>query len=154
MLAKCDGETAEVKPGSICWAHVRGFPWWPACVLDPTNYPPALKLAPKHANSVPIFFYGTREVAWMNADALQLPFRGANYDRHVKATKRNRGLQRAIDECTNDPECFVFDYNSVAEPELPDDVASYESPVAKKIKQAKSQRRKSASDAPKPVQRA
>ncbi|KAI3636593.1 hypothetical protein MIR68_005282 [Amoeboaphelidium protococcarum] len=110
-------ESDEIKQGTVCWFKMRGFPHWPALILSHDNLPPQLRLIPKAkiaANSYPVIFYGTREVAFAQKQDIIVPYLGKNYEQFSKkatAGKGHKQLALAIAEAMT-PELLDFDYSS------------------------------------------
>ena len=76
--------TTDVRPGEPVLAKMKGFPLWPARVLaraDAAEIMPVLKMKEKQ---IPVLFFGTAEVASMDASQL---LRIDNECRRVKAGK-------------------------------------------------------------------
>jgi PWWP domain len=85
---------ADFAHGTIVWAKMQSYPWWPAQVQHPT--PDQMRL--RHSSSdIFIVFYGTADYSWLPLSELKL-FR-TNLPEYSKfAAPRNKSLQRAIDQ--------------------------------------------------------
>ncbi|XP_017885357.1 zinc finger CW-type PWWP domain protein 1-like [Ceratina calcarata] len=117
-LASCDIPEERIPPaiendliendynaGSIVWARVRGFPWWPAIVNDcPDTF--AFYMLPPNT-SKPSMYYVTFidehefSYSWMEKSKLK-PFKKYSYNQLIKKTKFNNieykeQLQRAYE---------------------------------------------------------
>ncbi|KAG6798332.1 zinc finger CW-type PWWP domain protein 1 [Apis mellifera caucasica] len=95
--------------GSIVWAHMKGFPWWPGIINDCPDTFTYYKL-PKNS-LIPIKYYVTffneekLECAWIHKQSLK-PFAIYKYDQLIKKTKFHginykQSLKKAYKIATN-----------------------------------------------------
>ncbi|EUB56457.1 Cytosolic carboxypeptidase [Echinococcus granulosus] len=90
-------------PGDRVFAKMKGFPFWPARV-DPL--PPHVEL-PK--GKVPVFFYGTHQVSFLNPKNL------VSFDDHKDAYGKRKVLIKAMIEIESDPEILLLGKDPAAE---------------------------------------
>jgi hypothetical protein len=85
---------ADYAHGTVVWAKMQSYPWWPAQVQHPTQDQMRLRHT---RNDIFIVFYGTADYSWLPMSELKL-FR-ANLPEYSKfAAPRNKSLQSAIDQ--------------------------------------------------------
>jgi hypothetical protein len=85
---------ADFSHGTVVWAKMQSYPWWPAQVQHPNQD----QIRLRHSSSdIFIVFYGTADYSWLPLSDLKL-FR-SNLPEYSKfAATRNKSLQRAIDQ--------------------------------------------------------
>ncbi|XP_076761330.1 uncharacterized protein LOC143429526 [Xylocopa sonorina] len=95
--------------GSIVWAHIKGFPWWPGIVNDCPDTLTFYKRYRKSRKVVSYFvsFFGEEKFhcAWLGKKNLK-PFRAYKYSQLIKRTKIHgvdykELLQKAYEMATN-----------------------------------------------------
>ena len=80
--------------GTIVWAKMQSYPWWPAQVQRPSAEQARLRHS---STDIFIVFYGTADYTWLPQSDLR-PFR-INLPEYGRfAGSKNKGLQRAIDD--------------------------------------------------------
>jgi hypothetical protein len=85
---------ADYTNGTVVWAKMQSYPWWPAQVQEPNQDQMRLRHT---SQDIFIVFYGTADYSWLPLSELKL-FR-ANLPEYSKfAAPRNKSLQRAIDQ--------------------------------------------------------
>ncbi|KAL4539374.1 hypothetical protein Ndes2437B_g02245 [Nannochloris sp. 'desiccata'] len=85
---------ADYAHGTVVWAKMQSYPWWPAQVQHPLQDQMRLRHS---STDIFIVFYGTADYSWLPISELKL-FR-ANLPEYSKfAAPRNKSLQRAIDQ--------------------------------------------------------
>ncbi|KAL6775860.1 hypothetical protein ACKKBG_A18790 [Auxenochlorella protothecoides x Auxenochlorella symbiontica] len=81
--------------GTLVWAKLPTFPWWPAQVQMPT--PAQARSRQANAAEVFVVFYGTADYSWVpTKDCALFGTSHPHYTRY--ASTRHKGLQRAVDE--------------------------------------------------------
>jgi len=85
---------ADYAHGTVVWAKMQSYPWWPAQV----QYPTQDQMRLRHSSSdIFIVFYGTADYSWLPISDLKL-FR-ANLPEYSKfAAPKKKSLQGAIDQ--------------------------------------------------------
>ena len=85
---------ADYSVGTVVWAKMMSYPWWPAQVQKPSQDQMRLR----HSSSDHfVVFYGSADYTWLPMSDLK-PFRVNTPDYARLAGSKNKGLQRAIDE--------------------------------------------------------
>ncbi|KAJ3416105.1 hypothetical protein HDV05_003074 [Chytridiales sp. JEL 0842] len=88
----------EFAIGTLVWAYVKGYSWWPARVEDESTVPEAV-LSVKRASAVyPVLFFGTYEYGWVAPENLRV----YSVDPPVKMQKKSKPYLKAVSE-TSDP---------------------------------------------------
>ncbi|XP_037957863.1 putative oxidoreductase GLYR1 homolog isoform X2 [Teleopsis dalmanni] len=90
------------KPKDLIWAKMKGFPPWPAMVVEP---PVDLINQTRKAESKCVFFFGTRNFAWIETASIR-PFEGTWKEELSKVGKPNsfKGAMNDIEKYINNPE--------------------------------------------------
>ncbi|KAI9347967.1 hypothetical protein DFJ73DRAFT_836016 [Zopfochytrium polystomum] len=87
------------EKGSVVWAKVKGFAWWPGRIEDESDIPDhVLKVKPISTKTHPVFFFGSHDYSWCGPDMIK-PFK-ENYDLLSKKNKTVaflKGLREALD---------------------------------------------------------
>ncbi|KAJ3281251.1 hypothetical protein HDU79_010910 [Rhizoclosmatium sp. JEL0117] len=103
--ASASVDPADLVPGVLVWAKVKGYPWWPGRVEHEDALPQNIvKIKPKQPATphVPILFCGTRDYGWMALDCLKL------FEPHKdELSKKNKTVAflNAVKEANN-PDCL------------------------------------------------
>jgi hypothetical protein len=48
--------------GTLVWAKMRGFPWWPSKIEDENSIPKHVLAGKPTDNSIPVFFFGSNDL--------------------------------------------------------------------------------------------
>ncbi|PVU98107.1 hypothetical protein BB561_000093 [Smittium simulii] len=90
------------KTGTICWAKLKGFPWWPSVIMDESILTKEVRrYKPKGGKNYPVMFFGSIDFAWLSSENLE-PYE-ENLDKHStkpqnrKEPKFGLALKQAID---------------------------------------------------------
>jgi hypothetical protein len=89
---------ADFKIGDRIFAKLKGYPYWPAKIEES---PLSIKEATAN-KKYQIIFYGTYEINWLKADALE-PYNKETIEIYGKQRKSN-SFNRAMWEIENDPD--------------------------------------------------
>uniref|UniRef100_A0A1B0GE76 Cytokine-like nuclear factor N-PAC n=1 Tax=Glossina morsitans morsitans TaxID=37546 RepID=A0A1B0GE76_GLOMM len=89
-------EFYNYKPKDLIWAKMKGFPPWPSMIVEP---PLDLLHQPRKANSKCVFFFGTRNFAWIEANNIK-PFEGPWKEQLSKVNKPN-SFRQAMEDIKN-----------------------------------------------------
>ncbi|KAI8580646.1 hypothetical protein K450DRAFT_236594 [Umbelopsis ramanniana AG] len=96
----------EYPPGSIVFAKLRGYPWWPARVEDESKLPSKV-LQSKGKNKTPtwtVFFFGSKDYGFFGSDSIR-PFDRDTVERDLKANKfKTKDLTTAIQQALDPTE--------------------------------------------------
>jgi len=85
----------DYAPGTVVWAKMQSYPWWPAQIQRPS--PDHERLNHDFTRDVFVVFYGTSDYTWIpKADVKLLDAGTAHYAKF--ASTKNKALQKAIDE--------------------------------------------------------
>jgi hypothetical protein len=57
--------------GTLVWAKVQGFPFWPAKVEQEADLPAHVLKAKPPQKAIPVFFFGSHEFGWIQSSNLQ-----------------------------------------------------------------------------------
>ncbi|KAI8139349.1 hypothetical protein BJV82DRAFT_521818 [Fennellomyces sp. T-0311] len=136
----------DYPPGTIVFAKLKGYPWWPARVEDDKSIPS--KVLKQRANKTKgplwtVFFFGSRDYGFFGPDAIR-PFNSENVERDLKAKKfKTKDLENAVRQAL-DPSLLEKEEQE-DEDEDDDDEQSEEEQAAKKPRRTRTAR-KNASD--------
>ncbi|KAI8339432.1 hypothetical protein BC941DRAFT_420470 [Chlamydoabsidia padenii] len=87
-------------PGTIVFAKLKGYPWWPAKIEDESSVP-AKVMKQKTKTKSPIwtvFFFGSRDYGFFGPDSIR-PFNKVNVEKDLKAKKfKTKDLEMAVRE--------------------------------------------------------
>ncbi|KAJ2962940.1 hypothetical protein NQZ79_g2023 [Umbelopsis isabellina] len=90
--------TTDYAPGSIVFAKLKGYPWWPARIELDTDVP-ARVLKQKSRSKGPlwtVFFFGSKDYGFFGADSIR-PFDADAVERDLKAKKfKTKDLELAV----------------------------------------------------------
>ncbi|KAI8085137.1 uncharacterized protein BX664DRAFT_338602 [Halteromyces radiatus] len=93
-------ENNAYPPGTIVFAKLKGYPWWPAKVEDERTVP-AKVMKQKTKTKSPIwtvFFFGSRDYGFFGPDSIR-PFNKVNVEKDLKAKKfKTKDLEMAVRE--------------------------------------------------------
>ncbi|CCD61212.1 PWWP domain-containing protein [Caenorhabditis elegans] len=88
------------QPGDLIWAKMKGFPPWPAKVLERSEDAPARR--------IPVMFFGTLETSFMKPNDLsdylpnrlihEIPRKQKDFNKAVQEIRKAAGLQTDADE--------------------------------------------------------
>ncbi|XP_067620133.1 cytokine-like nuclear factor N-PAC isoform X2 [Eurosta solidaginis] len=78
-------EFYNYKPKDLIWAKMKGFTPWPAMIVEPSI---DLLNQPRKANTKSVFFFGTRNFAWIETNNIK-PFEGPWKTELAKVNKPN-----------------------------------------------------------------
>ncbi|PVU99861.1 hypothetical protein BB559_000334 [Furculomyces boomerangus] len=94
----------DYKVGTVCWAKLKGYPWWPSIIMDESSLSdPVLSSKPKGGRAYPVLFFGSIDYAWMTTDTLD-PFK-ENFNRYsIKPKNRKEPKFGLALKQANDPE--------------------------------------------------
>eukprot|EP00898_Chlorokybus_atmophyticus_P001841 jgi/Chlat1/2658/Chrsp178S02478 len=109
------------QPGEAVWGHVKGFPWWPALVVDEDEAEQAGIPAGQLTGTVPMQFFGTHDHSRLRASSVCLFNQGIRKRYHqlcrtVQFTKSVNEVLRYLKEGD-----LPGPMQSVIEDELPQD---------------------------------
>ncbi|CAO3638997.1 unnamed protein product [Cunninghamella blakesleeana] len=93
-------EQSAYPPGTIVFAKLKGYPWWPAKIEDERSVPARiLKQKTKTKSPVwTVFFFGSRDYGFFGPDSIR-PFNRANVEKDLKARKfKTKDLELAVRE--------------------------------------------------------
>ncbi|KAI9312850.1 hypothetical protein BX666DRAFT_2020791 [Dichotomocladium elegans] len=89
----------DYPPGTIVFAKLKGYPWWPARVEDDKNVPPHVLSARSTKSKNPVwtvFFFGSKDYGFFGPDAIK-PFHPDNVERDLNDKKfKTKDLENAI----------------------------------------------------------
>ncbi|OMJ07927.1 PWWP domain-containing protein2 [Smittium culicis] len=75
--------------GTVCWAKLKGFPWWPAVIMEESILSvEVMKSKPRFGLSYPVMFLGSIDFAWLTSENLE-PYK-ENLERHSIKTKNRK----------------------------------------------------------------
>lgn len=98
--------TPEYPPGSIVFAKLRGYPWWPARVEDDTKLPSKVKQQ-KSKTKGPmwtVFFFGSKDYGFFGPDSIR-PFERGAVERDLEANKfKTKDLTEAVKQALDPTE--------------------------------------------------
>ena len=103
QLSKSSSELQEsIEPndklgwldGSVVWAKMPSYPWWPAQVQSPGIEQSRLKHA---STDTFVVFYGSADYAWLPSSDIK-SFKKWDNNYRTFSKVRNKGLQRALDQ--------------------------------------------------------
>ncbi|CAD6997338.1 putative oxidoreductase GLYR1 homolog isoform X1 [Ceratitis capitata] len=86
-------EFYNYKPKDLIWAKMKGFTPWPAMIVEPSI---DLLNQPRKANTKSVFFFGTRNFAWIETNNIK-PFEGPWKAELAKVNKPNSFRQAMAD---------------------------------------------------------
>ncbi|KAJ1983962.1 hypothetical protein H4R33_004561 [Dimargaris cristalligena] len=94
---------SDYSPGTVCWAKLKGYPWWPARVEDQKALTTdVLRAKPKMPGVHPVFYFGSLDYGWVTDDCLD-DFQ-TNYEKYTVKQKNRRDQQfRQALAQANDP---------------------------------------------------
>ncbi|KJH41446.1 PWWP domain protein [Dictyocaulus viviparus] len=117
MDMQSSSESFSPKPGDLVWAKMKGFPPWPAKVLEKDKNTPLSR--------VPIIFFGTGEKAFMKPSDLfdyyehkaqyEVPRKHKGFNEGVREIRVEAGLQTSLDD---DPLFATSTSNKIPSPIL------------------------------------
>ncbi|CEG64235.1 hypothetical protein RMATCC62417_01247 [Rhizopus microsporus] len=93
----------EYSPGTIVFAKLKGYPWWPARIESDQNVPAkVLKQKSKAKGALyTVFFYGSRDYGFFGPDAIR-PFHHEAVENDLKAKKfKTKDLELAVRQALN-----------------------------------------------------
>ncbi|ORE09497.1 Tudor/PWWP/MBT [Rhizopus microsporus var. microsporus] len=93
----------EYSPGTIVFAKLKGYPWWPARIESDQNVPAkVLKQKSKAKGALyTVFFYGSRDYGFFGPDAIR-PFHHETVENDLKAKKfKTKDLELAVRQALN-----------------------------------------------------
>ncbi|KAI7898563.1 uncharacterized protein BX663DRAFT_524602 [Cokeromyces recurvatus] len=96
-------ERTEYTPGTIVFAKLKGYPWWPARIEADHAVPPkVLKQKSKAKGALyTVFFYGSRDYGFFGPDAIR-PFDSEIVENDLKAKKfKTKDLEMAVRQALN-----------------------------------------------------
>ncbi|KAI8379588.1 uncharacterized protein BYT42DRAFT_569307 [Radiomyces spectabilis] len=130
-------DTVDYPPGTIVFAKLKGYPWWPARVEADQDVPAkVLKQRSRSKNPLfTVFFYGSRDYGFFGPDCIR-PFDRATVERDLKAKKfKTKDLEIAVRQAL-DPSLLeeLEEEEEEEEEEEPEDEEEEE--VAKKADKA------------------
>lgn len=86
----------DFKPKDLIWAKMKGFTPWPAMIVDP---PLEMLNQPRKAHSKCVFFFGSRNFAWIETNNMK-PYEGPWKADMAKANKPN-SFKHALQDINN-----------------------------------------------------
>ncbi|CAO3677331.1 unnamed protein product [Rhizopus stolonifer] len=94
-------QQSEYTPGTIVFAKLKGYPWWPGKIELDKNVPP-LVLERKTKNSLhTVYFFGSKDYGFFGTDAIR-PFHCETVEANLKAKKfRTKLLESSVREALN-----------------------------------------------------
>ncbi|KAG2221691.1 hypothetical protein INT45_002729 [Circinella minor] len=89
----------DYPPGTIVFAKLKGYPWWPARVEDDKSIPPkVLKQRTSKAKGPlwTVFFFGSRDYGFFGPESIR-PFNKENVEHDLKTKKfKTKDLENAV----------------------------------------------------------
>ncbi|KAJ1659241.1 hypothetical protein IWQ61_001644 [Dispira simplex] len=77
----------DYSTGTLCWAKLKGYPWWPARIEDEQALTPAVRRAkPKSSRTHPVFYFGSLDYSWVSEDCLE-----SYHENYERFTGKQRG---------------------------------------------------------------
>ncbi|SAM01734.1 hypothetical protein [Absidia glauca] len=115
-------DTNVYPPGTVVFAKLKGYPWWPAKIEDESSVP-AKVMKQKTKTKSPIwtvFFFGSRDYGFFGPDSIR-PFDKVNVEKDLKAKKfKTKDLEMAVREAL-DPRLMDQDAEDEGEEDDNDD---------------------------------
>ncbi|ORX58273.1 Tudor/PWWP/MBT [Hesseltinella vesiculosa] len=128
-------------PGTIVFAKLKGYPWWPAKIEDENRVPDRI-LKQKTKSKAPlwtVFFFGSKDYGFFGPDSIR-PFDKKTVETDLKAKKfKNRDLEKAVREAL-DPNVVQDDDDDERE----DDGEDEEEEKVTPVRQGKGKKKKNA----------
>ncbi|KAI8059844.1 hypothetical protein BC940DRAFT_350939 [Gongronella butleri] len=94
------GQQDLYPPGTVVFAKLKGYPWWPAKIEDERTVP-ARVMKQKTKTKTPVwtvFFFGSRDYGFFGPDSIR-PFNKDAVERDLKAKKfKTKDLEMAVRE--------------------------------------------------------
>ncbi|KAJ2778421.1 hypothetical protein H4R18_004613 [Coemansia javaensis] len=60
------------SPGTLCWAKLKGYPWWPSRIEDASTLSSeVMDSKPRSGRVYPVLFFGSLDYAWMTPENLK-----------------------------------------------------------------------------------
>lgn len=60
------------EPGTICWAKLKGYPWWPSRIEQEDSLSEeVVESKPRNSRVYPVLFFGSLDYAWITPDNLE-----------------------------------------------------------------------------------
>ncbi|ORZ23380.1 hypothetical protein BCR42DRAFT_343981 [Absidia repens] len=90
-------------PGTIVFAKLKGYPWWPAKIEDERMVPFKVMKQKTKAKAPlwTVFFFGSKDYGFFGPDSIR-PFDKANVEKDLKAKKfKTKDLELAVREALN-----------------------------------------------------
>ncbi|CAO3591238.1 unnamed protein product [Absidia cylindrospora] len=90
-------------PGTIVFAKLKGYPWWPAKIENEQMVPFKVMKQKTKAKSPlwTVFFFGSKDYGFFGPDSIR-PFDKVNVEKDLKAKKfKNKDLELAVREALN-----------------------------------------------------
>ncbi|KAG2176240.1 hypothetical protein INT43_005474, partial [Umbelopsis isabellina] len=129
--------TPEYTPGSIVFAKLRGYPWWPARVEDDTKLPSKVKQQ-KSKTKGPmwtVFFFGSKDYGFFGPDSIR-PFDRSAVERDLQANKfKTKDLTEAVKQAL-DPTEFDKEIKKLKEAQRKEEEGGSDEKNAKSKKKA------------------
>ncbi|KAJ1955834.1 hypothetical protein IWQ62_005439 [Dispira parvispora] len=83
---------SDYSTGTLCWAKLQGYPWWPARIEDEASLTPAVRRAkPRSSRTHPVFYFGSLDYSWVSEDCLENY--QENYERFTSKQRSKRDSQ-------------------------------------------------------------
>ncbi|KAI8976551.1 hypothetical protein BDB01DRAFT_727734 [Pilobolus umbonatus] len=96
--------TQTYSPGTIVFAKLKGFPWWPAKVEDDLTVPVHIlsQKSKSKGNQYTVCFYGTQDYGFFGHDAIR-SFDPVSVEKDMAAKKfKSKDLESAVIEALNE----------------------------------------------------
>ncbi|KAI3657641.1 hypothetical protein MP638_001360 [Amoeboaphelidium occidentale] len=135
------------KKGDMVWAKLKGYPSWPAKILDSSNLPRDLKKRSAPLGSFPVVFYGQNDYAFVPGQSIK-PFL-SQLEEHLSQLKKKpvKGLKEAIALAQDAPNSVDFVYNLHEQEEQEEDRFVTQEGEIEYSKKSKSSKKRTATSA-------
>ncbi|KAI9323665.1 hypothetical protein BX666DRAFT_1889172 [Dichotomocladium elegans] len=135
----------DYPPGTIVFAKLKGYPWWPARIEDEKRVPARVLKQKKTTKSKgpiwTVFFFGSKDYGFFGPDAIR-PFDSENVERDLTAKKfKTKELENAVRQALNPSLLQKDEEENDDDEDDEDEQASEEEETAKKSRRTRSARK-------------